>query len=119
MIKQEVQILLTMEVDADKSKEDIRRFFLDMEHVYTSVCSSRNRWEYSSLEVTEIKEEAEIFGNDESVNSIPKFSKEMIQDKINSLRISKSQKKERTKEGLEEVFGWELCLNEIENWINK
>jgi len=60
-MKQEVQIILTLEVDANKTKEDIKRFFLEMENTYTRTCSARNRREFSKIALVEIKEEAEIY----------------------------------------------------------
>lgn len=60
-MKQEVQIILTLEVDANKTKEDIKRFFWEMEKTYTRTCSDRNRWEFSKIALVEIKEEAEIY----------------------------------------------------------
>lgn len=58
---QEVQVILTMEVDVTKSKEDIKRFFLDMEQTYTQTVSARNRWEFPSIIMVDVKEEAEIY----------------------------------------------------------
>jgi len=58
---QEVQIILTLEVDSSKSKEDIKKFFYDMEQTYTRSVSSRNRWEFPKLTLIEIKEESEIY----------------------------------------------------------
>ena len=61
---QEVQVILTMEVDATKSKEDIKRFFLDMEQTYTQTVSAKNRWEFPSIILVEVKEESEIYKNE-------------------------------------------------------
>lgn len=61
---QEVQIILTLEVDASKSKEDIKKFFIDMEQTYTRSTSSRNRWEFPKITLIAVKEEAEIYGNE-------------------------------------------------------
>ena len=61
---QEVQIILTLEVDASKSKEEIKRFFYDMEQTYTRIVSSRNRWEFPKITLVDIKEESEIYGSD-------------------------------------------------------
>lgn len=60
-MKQEVQIILTLEVDASKSKEDIKKFFYDMEETYTRTVSNRNRWEFSKISLVEVKEESEIY----------------------------------------------------------
>lgn len=62
---QEVQVTITLEVDASKSKEDIKAFVLDMEQTYTRTVSNRNRWEFSKLTVTDIKEESEIYGTED------------------------------------------------------
>lgn len=61
---QEVQIVLTLEVDIEKSKKDIEMFFHDMEQTYTRHVSQRNRMEFPKLTLVEIKEEAEIYGNE-------------------------------------------------------
>jgi len=61
---QEVQITLTLEVDLSKSKEDIKKFFLDMEETYTRTVSSRNRWEFPKITLIDVKEEAEIYNTE-------------------------------------------------------
>ena len=60
---QEVQVILTLEVDATKSKQDIIDFFNDMEQTYTRSVSDRNRSEFPKITLVEVKEEAEIYGN--------------------------------------------------------
>lgn len=60
---QEVQVILTLEVDATKSKQDIIDFFNDMEQTYTRSVSARNRFEFPKITLVEVKEEAEIYGN--------------------------------------------------------
>ena len=60
---QEVQVILTLEVDATKSKQDIIDFFNDMEQTYTRNVSDRNRFEFPKITLVEVKEEAEIYGN--------------------------------------------------------
>ena len=60
---QEIQVILTMEVDVSKSKEDIKDFFLDMEQTYTNTVSDRNRWEFPRITLVDVKEEAEIYHN--------------------------------------------------------
>lgn len=65
-MKQEVQIILTLEVDADKSKEDIKAFFKDMEETYTRTVSDRNRWEFSKITLIDVKEESEIYNSEHS-----------------------------------------------------
>jgi hypothetical protein len=60
---QEVQIILTLTVNADKTKKEIQNFFFDMEQTYTRTASAKNRWEFSKIELVEIKEEAEIYAN--------------------------------------------------------
>jgi len=61
MLKQEVQIILTLEVDADKSKQDIKDFFNDMNRTYTQTVSARNKWEFNKITLIDVKEEAEIY----------------------------------------------------------
>ena len=58
---QEVEVVLTMLVDASYSKEDIKRFMEDMEQTYTRTASSRNRWEVTKIVVASVKEESEIY----------------------------------------------------------
>lgn len=60
---QEVQIILTLEVDVNKSKQDIEDFFNDMEKTYTRTVSDRNRWEFPKITLIDVKEESEIYGN--------------------------------------------------------
>ena len=60
---QEVQVVLTLEVDTTKSKQDIKDFFNDMEQTYTRSVSDRNRFEFPKITLVEVKEEAEIYGN--------------------------------------------------------
>lgn len=60
---QEVQIILTLEADINKSKEDIKKFFYDMEQTYTRTASSRNRWEFPKITLVDVKEESEIYNN--------------------------------------------------------
>jgi hypothetical protein len=67
---QEVQIVLTLEVDASKSKEEIKRFFLDMEETYTQTVSSKNRWEFPKITLIDIKEESEIYKTETKNNQI-------------------------------------------------
>lgn len=60
---QEVQVILTMEVDCSQSKEDIKNFIIEMEQTYTRTASTINRMLYPKIEIKQIKEEAEIYGN--------------------------------------------------------
>lgn len=57
-----VNVLLTLQVDAEKDKEQIKKFFDDMEQSYTIAASSRNRWEFTEIRIIKIREEAEIYG---------------------------------------------------------
>lgn len=61
---QEVRIILTLEVDLSKSKEDIKKFFFDMEKTYTQTVSSRNRWEFPKITLIDVKEESEIYNTE-------------------------------------------------------
>ena len=56
-------VTLTLQADAEKSKRDIRDFFEDMEQTYTQNVTSKNRWEFTKIELLRIREEAEIYGN--------------------------------------------------------
>lgn len=58
---QEVQIILTLEVDISKNKQDIKDFFIDMEQTYTRAVSAKNRWEFPKITLIEVKEEADIY----------------------------------------------------------
>lgn len=49
--------------------------------------------------------------------SLAVVSVSVLSDKLKSMRYTKEQKDERSCDGLQEVFGWEICLNEIEGWI--
>jgi hypothetical protein len=60
---QEVQIILTLEVDINKSKEEIKEFFHDMEQTYTRTVSARDRWKFPKITLIDVKEEAEIYNN--------------------------------------------------------
>jgi len=60
-MKQEVQVILTLECDATKSIEEIKKFFYDMESTYTQVVSARNRWEFPKLTLVDVKEEFTIY----------------------------------------------------------
>lgn len=62
---QEVQVILTLEVELTKSKEDIKKFFYDMEQTYTQTVSAKNRWEFPSIIMVEVKEESEIYKTEE------------------------------------------------------
>jgi len=63
---QEVQVILTLEVYATKSKEDIKAFFRDMEETYTRSVSQRNRFEFPKLTMVDVREEAEIYQTNRS-----------------------------------------------------
>jgi uncharacterized coiled-coil DUF342 family protein len=86
-MNQEVQIILTMEVDTSKSKKDIQDFFNDMEQTYTRTVSMKNRMEFLKIEVSEIKEEAEIYET-EIMNSTKKSTDALqdLKDKISKLQ---------------------------------
>jgi hypothetical protein len=60
-MKQEVQIVLTLEVDTTETKEQIERFMSDVINTHTFHSSTHNRMVYSKLEITSIKEESEIY----------------------------------------------------------
>lgn len=60
---QEVQVILTLEVDAEKSKADVIRYILDMEKYYRENISS---YRYNGFELSsdiQVKQESEIYKN--------------------------------------------------------
>ena len=62
-MRQEVQIILTLEADASLSKRDIQNFFYDMESCYQP--TSKNRWEIPKITLVKVEEESEIYGTKE------------------------------------------------------
>lgn len=60
-MKQEVQIILTLEVDTDKSESDIRNFMMEIIRTHSFHSSTYNRMCYNMLLDFKIKEEAEIY----------------------------------------------------------
>ncbi len=56
-----MRVVLTLRVDTEKSKTDIRDYFNDMEAAYTQNCTSRNRWEFGEFTVISVEEEADIY----------------------------------------------------------
>jgi hypothetical protein len=61
---QEVQVILTLEVDATQTKAQIKKFTQELVNTHTFHSNSHNRMMFSSVEVTSIKEEAELYGNE-------------------------------------------------------
>jgi len=57
---QEVQVLLTLEVDVTQTKEQIKKFVQELVNTHTFNSSTINRM-FVSVEVASIKEEAEIY----------------------------------------------------------
>jgi hypothetical protein len=60
---QEVEVTLTLTVEASKSKEQIKRFVEDMADTYSAFGPPNNRFEFPKVEVKGIREEAEIYNN--------------------------------------------------------
>ena len=58
---QEVQVTISLEVDASKSKEDIKAFILDMVDSYENYGSRNVHIQVTKSEITDIKEESEIY----------------------------------------------------------
>ena len=61
---QEVQVILTLEVDVTQSKGDIIKFVKTLINSHTLHSSTYNRMIYDFHPDFEIKEEAEIYGNE-------------------------------------------------------
>lgn len=58
---QEVQVILTLEVDAEKSKADVTRYILDMEKNYR--LNEYNKIGYKLISDIQVKQESEIYKN--------------------------------------------------------
>lgn len=58
---QEVQITLKLEVDADKSKNDIHNFIMGLIRTHTFHSTTYERMVFSISDKFEIKEEMEIY----------------------------------------------------------
>lgn len=61
---QEVQIILTIEVDTTKSKEDLTKLAYDMERAYDKEVSDAGGLDFFKITMVDVKEEAEICGNE-------------------------------------------------------
>lgn len=60
---QEVQVTLTLEVDVTQQKTDIEQFVRDLINTHTFHSSSYNRMVFDFIDIIEIKEESEIYDN--------------------------------------------------------
>ena len=60
---QEVQVILTLEVDVTQSKSDIENFIKELINTHTLHSNTYNRMVYDFHHKFEIKEEAEIYNN--------------------------------------------------------
>ena len=58
---QEVQVILTLEVDVTQSKSDIENFIKELINTHTLHSSTYNRMGYDFHHKFEVKEEAEIY----------------------------------------------------------
>jgi len=63
MKTQEVQVILTLEVDITISKEEITKHFNDMKDDYVKNVSKGNNEEFPQIISIQVKEEAEIYNN--------------------------------------------------------
>ena len=63
IMKQEVQVTLTLEVDVTQSKSDIENFIKELINTHTFNSSTYNRMVYDFHHKFEVKEEAEIYKN--------------------------------------------------------
>lgn len=59
---QEVQVILTLEVDAEKSKADVRRYILDMESSYRALQYNVSKG-FEPITDIQVKQESEIYNN--------------------------------------------------------
>ncbi len=62
-MKQEVQVILTLEVDAEKSKADVIKYILNVEKYYRE---NKERYRYDGFESIsdiQVKQESEIYKN--------------------------------------------------------
>lgn len=62
---QEVQVVLTLEVDATQSKADIENFVKEIINTHTFHSTTHNRMMFDIKDDFEIKEEAEIYGSEQ------------------------------------------------------
>lgn len=62
---QEVQVVLTLEVDDSQDKKDIFKFVNDLINTHTFNSTSHNRMMYKDISIKTVKEEAEIYGNED------------------------------------------------------
>jgi hypothetical protein len=60
---QEVQVILTLEVDVTQQKEDIHQFIMELIRTHTFHSTTYNRMVFDFRTDFEIKEEAEIYNN--------------------------------------------------------
>lgn len=91
---QEVEITLTLNVVASKSKEEIKSFIEDLINEQALRSSSKNRWEYPLLEVKSIREEAEIYGD---------MTPELIRELTHALKLLKVVTSEATKPAIARI----------------
>ena len=61
---QEVQVILTLEVDVTQSKSDSENFIKELINTHTFNSSTYNRLVYDFHHKFEVKEEAEIYKNE-------------------------------------------------------
>lgn len=61
---QEVQVILTLEVDVTQTEQDIREFVKELINTHTFHSSTHNRMLFDFHSEFEVKEEAEIYKNE-------------------------------------------------------
>ena len=61
---QEVQVILTLEVDVTQQKSDIENFIKELINIHTSHSSDYSKTVFYFTDKIEIKEEAEIYSNE-------------------------------------------------------
>ena len=69
MLKQQVEVTLRLSVNAEESKEDIKKFIEGLINTHAMHSTPHNRMTYNELEVVDIREEAEIYSNKLELNS--------------------------------------------------
>ena len=83
MLKQQVEVTLRLSVNAEESKEDIKKFIEGLINTHAMHSTPHNRMTYNELEVVDIREEAEIYSTNkiwdgEFFDSIENFLKQKL-----------------------------------------
>ncbi len=64
IMTQEVEVAITLGVDVNKTKEEIIKYFYEMEINHTRHSSTINRIEFQAITDIKVREESEIYGNE-------------------------------------------------------